>query len=727
MPKTTLKALFLASSAFAAHPAWAEERPATAPSPGQVIIVTGQNVETDAGTKTDTPLIETPQSISVITVDRFEAMGALNLQDTLRYSAGVRTEAYGLDTRGDYGFIRGTEAPIYQDGLRRTFGYRAGSKPEIFSLSRVEVLRGPSSMLYGQGSTGGILNIVTKRPEFETHGELFGSYGTFDRKELGFDLTGPIAGDQLAGRVIGVWRDSDSQTDFVREKRRMLGASLSWQMGEDTNLTLLGLVQDDDSGWTGQFLPFTGTLFDAPNGRLPWGRQLGEPSTDKVDLNTEWIAANFSHQFSHVVEFRQNFRYEWFRSDQYLHYADSYTNPVDPYLDAADPYLNIWFPDYAARGSGRVLNRYSFGEVFRSETLSSDSQLQFDFTTGNFTHKVLAGVDYARNNNRTTSTGGYSGLSFDIDGMPLLGLAPSTTPVDAYAPVYGNIVDTPFFDGERNIQQQLGVYLQSQTRAFDKAIVVLGIRRDRAEDRTVGGDKLVHKATTKRAGLMIELGDGFVPYLSYSESFLPIAGRDFTGNPFKPQRGVQYELGIKWQPDPTTFVTLAAYDLKDENRLQTDPTNPLNSVQTGVIKTQGFEIEASKTIADDFDVIATYSYTRAKDRSNGDLQVESVPKHLASIWGMKSLPLGDEVVLQLGAGVRYVDESISESQVGGFVVTSPDYVLADALIGVGRGPWTLTVNATNLFDKKYYTTCLGRGDCFLGLRRTVNATLGFSF
>lgn len=724
MAKTMLRALLLASTIGAAGAARAEEAPER---DDPLIIVTGQNVETDAGTKTDTPLIETPQSISVITVDRFEAMGALNLQDALRYSAGVRTEAYGLDTRGDYGFIRGTEAPIYQDGLRRTFGYRAGSKPELFTLSRIEVLRGPSSMLYGQGATGGILNLVTKRPEFETQGEVFGSYGSFDRKELGFDLTGPIAGDQLAGRIIGLWRDSDSQTDFVSERRWMLNASLSWQIGEDTNLTLLGLVQDDDSGWTGQFLPFTGTLFDAPNGRLAWGTQLGEPEVDRVNLNTEWIAANFAHQFSHVVEFRQNFRYEWFKSDQYLHYADSYSNPRNPFLDAADPYLGIWFPGYAALGSNRVLNRYSFGEVFHSETLSSDSQLQFDFTTGALTHKLLAGVDYARNRNRVRSTGGFSGLSFDDAGAPLLSLAPSTTPIDAYNPVYGNIIDTPFFGGDRNVQEQLGFYLQSQTRAFDKAIIILGIRRDRAEDRVVGGDELVHKATTKRAGLMVEIAEGLVPYLSYSESFLPIAGRDFNGDPFRPQRGRQYEIGVKWQPDSTSWVTVSAYDLKDQNRLQTDPANPLNSIQTGVVKTQGFEIEASKTVAGAFDIIATYSYTRAKDQANDDLQVESVPRHLASIWGMKYIPIADDMALQLGAGVRYVDESISESTLGGFIVTSPDYVLADALVGLDRGPWSLTVNATNLFDKKYYTTCLGRGDCFLGLRRTVNATLGFHF
>lgn len=725
----TLKALLLASTVIFAATAQAQDAKGDPFPADEPTAATTDDRAQDTGQPDDEiPLIQTPQSASVILVDRFDEMGALNLHDSLRYATGVRTDAYGLDARGDYGFIRGIEAPIYQDGLRRTFGYREGPRPELFTLSRIEILRGASAMLHGQGSVGGLLNIVTKRPEFETQGTLFASYGSFDRKELGFDLTGPLVTDQLAGRVIGVWRDSESQTDFATDRRWLLNASLTWQIGEDTSLTLLGQAQNDESGWVGQILPLAGTLRDAPNGRLSWSTQLGEPSTDRVDLDSQWIAANFSHQFSHVVEFRQNLRQEWFRSNQYLHYADVYTNPDDPFLDPADAYLNVWFPDYAARGQDRILNRFAFGELFRSSVFTSDSQLQFDFSTGALTHELLAGIDYVHHSSTMRSTGGYSGAAaLDTNGLPVLSLAPSATPIDAYAPEFGNIIANPLIDDGRQVQTQLGAYLQSQTRAFDKVLLVLGIRRDRFEDNVASLGEIVHKATTGRAGLMVDLGGGVLPYVNYSESFLPINGRDASGNRYLPQHGRQYELGLKWRPDSSAMLTVAAFDLDDENRLLADPGNPLNAVQAGKISTQGIELEASKSLPGNFDIVATYSYTRAKDRARGNLQVESVPRHLASLWGTKYLSLNEEVGLQLGAGVRYVDESVSETLSGSGKVISPDYVLADALIAIDRGPWSLTVSATNLFDKKYYSTCLGRGDCFVGIRRTVNATLGFSF
>lgn len=722
-----------AAMAFAAFPAFAQEELAALGS-SDAIVVTGTQLETPAGTKTDTPLIETPQAISVISAERFLSMGALNLQDTLRYTAGVRTEAYGLDTRGDYGLVRGVAPAIYQDGMRRTFASSTGSKQEIFTLASVEVLRGPSSMLYGQAPIGGLVNTATKRPQFEFGGEIFGSYGTFDRKEAGIDITGPLVGDTLAGRLVAVWRDSDSQTDYVKERRWTVNPSLTWQMGDETELTLTGLVQDDNSGWTGQFLPYVSTVFSRshPLGRLPWARNLGEPSVDHVDLNTEWIAAHFSHRFSDSAQFRQNIRYERFKSDQVLHYGDVYGNPGAPYADPADPALP---PAFAALGANRVLHRFAFGQVFRTKTLTSDSQVQFDFATGPFTHKLLAGFDFADYRRGERSAFAASAPT-DGDGNPL---PPTATPIDAYNPVYGGLMPLTYFDLPDSRQKQRGFYLQDQVKA-GKARLVVGLRHDRATSSSEGGSRFVDKAWTTRVAFLYELQQGLVPYASYSESFQPIASANFFGQPYKPTRGRQYEAGVKWQADPSTFITFAAYDMKDSGRLVNDPANPRNQVQAGTVKTRGIEIEASRTVADNLDLIATYSYTRPKDSSlssriaAGDAlstnQLESVPKHLASVWAMKTMPVNDKLRVRFGAGLRYVGDSysptVNPARVA-YTLVTPDYLLADALLGLDYGQWSASLNATNLTDKKYYTTCLGRGDCFLGLRRTVNLRIGYRF
>jgi iron complex outermembrane recepter protein len=235
--------------------------------------------------------------------------------------------------------------------------------------------------------------------------------------------------------------------------------------------------------------------------------------------------------------------------------------------------------------------------------------------------------------------------------------------------------------------------------------------------------------------LLYDIGRGLVPYVSWSESFQPVVGNDFYGKSYKPTRGRQYEAGVKWQPDAATFITADIYDLHDTGRLVNDPANPLNSIQAGLIRTRGFEIEAQRTVADDLDLIASYAYTRARDSAidvGGRVttnQVESSPKQLASIWAMKRVALSGAWTLRGGAGVRYVGPSwsISFDDAGNFTLKTPGYVAVDALVGVAWNRWHADLNVTNLFNKHYYSSCLGRGDCFLGLLRTVNLRVGYSF
>ena len=650
------------------------------------------------GTKTDTPLIETPQSIGVVPTERALEQGAQNIQETLRYTTGVRTESYGLDQRGDWGFIRGFDPTLYQDGMRQLYGYYNTPRTDIYTLERVEVLRGPASVLYGQGTIGGIVNLVSKRPVFGAFGgEVTASYGTFEHKQLQADVTGSLTADQtLAGRVIGVLRDSETQVDHVDDDRLLLAPSLTWRPTSRTELTLLAVLQEDDGGSTAQFLPHSGRIKSNPNGHVPSSRYIGEPDFEEYDTQKQSIGYAFSHAFNEALTFRQNFRQVWSKISYQSTYPNVYDNPADPFTDAND----------------RILDRYFYVKKASTRVLTQDSQVEAHFDTGTISHKFLFGVDYQRFRE-------ISQMGFDYPAI----YGGTATPIDLYNPVYGNYVYPALYAQPDNVQTQLGVYAQDIVSIGEHINLMLGGRHDNATNKVQGTPDQDDRAWTSRFGIIGKnLLFGLAPYFSYAEAFLPVIGTDAYGNAFKPQEGRQYEVGVKWQPEPTSpfFATLALYDMKDTNRLVTDPKNPLFSIQAGEVKTRGVEIEASAWVAKDYEVIFSYAFTKAQD---DDLQLESVPKHTGSIWVSRYFDLADNVRLQLGAGVRHTGPSWDGSN----TLKTPYVTLVDGLVATEIGPWRFAVNGNNLLDEDYDATCLARGDCFVGSRRTVIGSATYRF
>lgn len=661
----------------------------------ETVVITASRAST--ATKTDTALVETPQAISVITANQLSDRGAQTMQETLRYSAGVDSEAYGLDTRADGPIVRGFYPVEYLDGMMKLVGYSLIPRTEVYTLDRVELLRGPSSVLYGQGNTGGVINEISKRPLFEAQSTIGLQYGSYDRKQLQFDTTAPLdsSGD-LAGRIVGVYRDSDMQTDHVADDRRVLAPSLTWQAGDSTTLTFLGLLQNDHTASSQQFLPVVATLLAPPGRRVADDTFLGEPDFDKLTTRQASASVLLEHAFSDALRLNSSLRYARARTTFQEIYPDVYSNPEDPFIDADD----------------RVVNRNAYAIKARVATLTNDNNLQFDFTTGAFTHKLLGGVDYLNFRQRSQTAS-------DV-----------TTPIDIYAPVYGDYTVPEFFTDPTQRQTQVGVYAQDQIRYADRVSLVLGARRDRAESKVEGSPDQVDRATTYRAGVIVDAGAGFSPYLSYSESFLPVVGLDFYDQPFKPQRGKQTEAGVKWQPRSGTLVTLAVYDITETNRQTNDPNNVLNTVQTGEVQSKGVELEASHALGRDFYLTGALSYTNAKvTRSNFEPEVgaplSDVPKRQASLWGVKTFALADAVKLRVGAGARYVGSTVSTGVTGS--LTTPSYTLADALLALDWQRWTLSINATNLFDKRYYAPCRTFGDCFTGNRRNVIGTIDYRF
>jgi iron complex outermembrane receptor protein len=644
-------------------------------------------------TKTDTPLNETPQSISVITREFIEDQGAATLQDAMRYTAGVFSNAYGFDNRGDWAKIRGADFVQYQDGLRMLFSSYNNIRPDTWALERVEVLKGPASVLYGQGGFGGTVNLVSKRPQAEAHKQIELSLGSHNRKQVAVDLTGPLNADgTLLYRLIALGRDSGSQVDHVPDDRSLLNPAITWAPNARTSVTLYANVQKDVSGSSVGFFPWEGTVLPARNGQIPTNTFISEPGFDEFKAEQKALGWEARWQFSDAWTFKQNLR----RSDSKVSYKSLYSR------FGPRPTLN---PD------GRTINRTIYNAQNEADALTADTQLQGQWRHGALQSTLLAGWDFQ---------------DVTLGGAQATGNAPA---IDVYAPVYGNYTPLAAVPLTPTKQKQSGLYLQYQGKWDERWIGVVGVRRDHARSSTgtAAASRLDVSATTGRIGFAYAHPAGFTPYVSYSEGFVPVSGVNFYNQPYQPQSSKQAELGVKYQPPGSASTyTAAVYDIREKNRRTPDPANPQNQIQAGEVRSKGIELEAVAALSRAFDIVAAYTHTDARvTRSNSaDLgkRLSTIPEYQASLWGRYKWMVGDGL-LSAGLGVRHVGPSWD----GRDVLETPAFTLVDAMLGYETGPWKATLTVNNLADKIHVTTCLNRGDCFYGMRRTVMANLRYAF
>ena len=687
---------------LASPAAWAQE--AESVSPENEVVVTG----TIAGTKTETPLIELPQPLTIIPAEQYLSQGAISISDTVKYAAGVLSNPYGRDTRVDSFNVRGISALQFRDGMRDIFSFYASIASDPYNFSRVEIVRGPASVLYGQGSIGGLVNLVSKTPEFRTGGEFNLVYGSYDRKEALGDVNMAVS-DTLAIRAVGRVRDADTFVDHVPDDRVMVAPSIRWQPTMDTDLILTGLYQRDDTGSTSQFLPIVGTF--APNPANPGGRLdpylfVGKPGWDRYAGRSLQGGGSLVHRFSDAVRISLKARYIDSDLEYFTHYADSYTNPTNPFA--------VYGTD------GRTIGLYADASDARMNVFSTDNNVQLTFNTGaNIEHKMLVGLDYSWNRvgKRYATTALETVDLYDIDYDALQTYDPSG----------------PFaYDS----QKQLGVYVQDQIRFFDRVSLILGARRDHVTNSSGQEDT----ATTFRAGIIGEVGAGVSPFFSYTESFLPIAGR-LTGpggvpsDAFQPQTGTQYEAGVKWQPDQRTLVTVTGFHIKERNRVLYLANNV--TTQSGELTTKGVEFEASRILPGKFELLLNYGYSQLDSEVNTSL--DYMPRHTASLWSTKMFGDARGPQLRLGAGVVYNGKSKSTGALDPYglnpgiepgtlyTVVTPSRTTVDALAELTWDRWRLAINATNLLNERAFASCLARGDCFIAAPRNVMATIGFRF
>ena len=648
-------------------------------------------------TQTDTPLRETPQSITVVTADRVTELGRLR-QESLRYVPGVFADAYGPDSRGDYPTHSrpGSQHLSRRHPRGEHVAVRTNGSPDPFTLERIEVLRHP-----GIGAVWRHLDGRPLEPGLEASaGRMFPNeigvqYGSFNRKQVQLNSTGKLTkdGEWLYRFHRCIPRQRHANRLRSRRSHRAgtvadLAANQQHQLDRARHLPEghVRLLDGIPAAW--------GTLFPGPNGLIPVRRFAGEPGFDKYQTETGTVSSLFEHSFGDGLKIRQNMRYAHVEGIYRTMYPDLTIDPANP----DSPFLD---------SSRRTVARSIWSCETSKDSLTSDSNAELKVLTGPVAHKLLFGVDYRELRERARSA-----------------FASDPTPFDLYAPVYTGMT-APALTPEPDLRQtQLGLYVQDQMR-LGPWLAIVGLRQDYVTSDVVGAPVENTKATTGRAGLMYELPFGLTPYVSYAQSFNPNFGSGVCFGVCVASRGEQVELGFKYNPFAGTAINGAVFDTTEKNRLATDPNSSPFSIQTGKVRIRGAELEVISRVTPDLDLIGAYSYLDARVESgdNAGKRVETVPEHQASLWAKYRLTAVGLQGVTIGGGVRYIGVSWD----GADKLQTPDYTLFDAMVRYETGPWRFQVNASNIADKRHVTTCLARGDCFYGIGRTVLGSATYRF
>ncbi|WP_330207859.1 TonB-dependent siderophore receptor [Pseudomonas sp. AM14(2022)] len=668
---------------------------------------------TAAGTKTDTALVEAPRSISVATRQQMDDRSVHSLDDAVRYMPGITASSYGSDTRIDWLRVRGFEPTQFLDGLPLPKGVYANPKPETWNLDRLALLRGPASSVYGQTPPGGLLDMVSRRPNAEASSEIQLQYGSDNHRQINFASTGKIddAGQFLYG-ISGVVRDSDTQIDHIENKRYNIAPSLTWNIDDDTKFTLLTQFTRDDTGVTSQFYPIQGTKIDMPFGKISHHKNLGDPDYDFYDRTYYALGYAFEHRLNDVWQFKQNLRYT--KSD--LSFQTVTVNSYNPS-----------FAGFTVDDQGNV----GRGTTNVDEDISQfavDNNFQADFATGDIRHTLLLGLDHQRSNTNYTS---------------IFGTAPD---INVNNPIYGQPITRParssaFYDYDQKTYQT-GLYVQDQM-ALDQWRLTLGGREDWVHTGTQfinKGDATNtqrDKAFSGNAALSYVFDSGFVPYLSYAESFQPTSGADATSTgSLKPTEGKQWELGIKYQPPGSkTLLSAAVYDLTQKNVAVNSIVNNVTiTSQTGEVKVKGLELEAVSDVTDNLKVIAAYTLAKSEVQKGVDKgnRLQLMPNQQASLWTDYTWHSGVLDGFGIGGGVRYTGNTYGD-KANTWLGKADAYTVFDASVHYDLGRLdnslkgaSLAINATNLFDKDYISTCDGYY-CYYGDQRSVIASATYKW
>lgn len=665
-------------------------------------------------TKTDTPILEIPQTINVVTADQIQAQGAQNLTQALRYTPGLGVNGYtDRNSIADEITSRGfAPTPLYLDGAYLPYAGSLGGAPQIdpYTLERVEVLKGPSSVLYGQNQPGGLVSMVSKRPTTEQRSQVKFGLGSYHRVNGAFDSSGPLDEQKtLSYRLIGVTKKGNEQVDHTHSERMLLAPSLTWAPTEDTALTLLAQVQRDDGLEDYQSLPRIGSLVRGPTGkRIDRNFFSGDSHFNDYKRDQFILGYDFSHHFNEDLKFRSTARY----------------------TDVNDRYRGFYLRSFVTDGNGVTdytrANRTKVDWHQHNSAYTIDNNLEYRFNTGALQHTTLAGVDYRHFNRK------YDGYN-----------AYNAEPVDLYGK---NNFDTSDVRPELTTQwddtvRQTGVYLQDQIK-LDQWILTIGGRQDWAE--VENKDLLARTITeqrdnkfTGRVGLTYVTDFGLAPYISYSESFLPTVGTaapERGGKAFKPTEGEQYEVGVKYQPFEKTLVTASVFQIKQKNVRTGDVDYPQYESQSGEVRSRGVELEIKSSI-DQFDVLAAATYIDSfytkETYGNQDNRNEAQAPVSATAWVNYHFAQAAIDGLTWGVGARYTGRKPGDAANS---FHTPSYTVYDSTVSYDLGRLSPSMdglqarlNVQNIFDREYVSDCNYAFGCYYGQERVASLEMTYDW
>jgi iron complex outermembrane receptor protein len=624
--------------------------------------------DASTATRTDTPILEIPQAVQVIPQEVIEDQQAIGVEEVLENAAGVsflgNNDGFGLNFS-----IRGFDnAPILRDGFRLFGG--EGIEPETANLERVEVLRGPASVLFGQSEPGGVINVVTKQPLSEPFYNVQLQVGNRNFVSPSIDLSGPLTEDgRLLYRLNALYRHQDSFRNFDNSfDRFFIAPILTWQVSDQTDLTVdLEYFSDDDPANLGT-VAFGDGIADIPPERV-----TNNPD-DTIEQDYLNVGYTLEHRFHENWQLRNQFRY--------------ISQKVD---------FSVIALPFALDETTGILNRGFADQIEENDTYALYSNIQGEFNTGSVEHTLLFGVDLARVENENDTL-----FSFD----PL-------TPINIFDPDYSAVPkpdseELDPFNNTSTTTNRLGIYLQDQIDISDSLILVAGLRYDTVAQDTTNflADTETNQdddALSPRIGIVYRPIEPLSLYANYSRSFTPSFVTNADGEPLEPETGEGFEVGVKADIiENRLFATLAYFDITKQNVATADPNDPFASVATGEQQSQGIDFDITGEILPGWNMIASYAYVDAEvTEDNTDIvgnRLLGIPQHSASLWTTYEIQTGDFQGLGFGLGFNFVGERQGDLA-NSFQVDS--YFLTNAAVFYQRNNWQVRLNVDNLFDVDY--------------------------
>ncbi|OOV89068.1 MULTISPECIES: TonB-dependent siderophore receptor [Pseudomonas] len=649
-----------------------------------------------SATRTDTSIHETPQSISVVSKDVVEDLGATRLQDALDYAGGVgRANNFGgqgLTTFTVRGFTTGE---FYRNGFPINRGYP--NMPDANTIERLEVLRGPATMLYGRGDPGGTFNVVSKQPLAERTVTLGSQLNDQGMKRGTLDASGPLDDEgRLAYRLNVVGEGGDTFRDHVETERYGVTPVITWQATDDTKVTFEGDFMRNNH-------PLDRGLTRFPNQRGTPSRDTfwGDKDAGKLHNDNNMAQLRFEHALNDNWTLGGGF--QW--------------------LDGSLKGNAIEANGPGSLGAdGRTLQRnFNYRKL---EWTDKDYQLNLTghFSTGGFDHTLLTGIEYED----------YDYKSIIQRSSAVAG----TYPIDIFDPVYGQtrpaLTRTPTHDKEN--LKTYAAFVQDQVALTERLKVLAGARFERFEhdyQNYVGKSwQAADNAVTPRLGVIYDLTDTVAVYADAARSFKPNTGASREGGGFAPEKGKSYEMGVKWEAlDRQLSVDAAIYQIEKKNVLTTDPVDNTFSVAAGQVRSRGFDLNVAGNLTPEWRVIGGYAYVDAEVTRDNTLRsgtrLMNIPRNSFSLLNVYEFQDGALKGLGLGVGGKYVDQRAGQTANTAFSMDA--YTVVD-LLGYYKVNERVRLNldVKNLFNREYEEGAFGNIYAYPGAPRTVQVGIAYT-